>query len=421
MKVVWLCNTLIGEIADDYGLVLAKPESWIKAFYEQAKNDSHIDLVYLFPYKDELSFKIHNVSFISYPKATSMKETLQIDFFRELIKKLKPDIIHIFGTEMVHSYNMTIACSLEKCINTLVVSIQGLINIYAKHYYAFMPWKEITHNSFRDICRNDTYFHGKHDFEFRGEYEKTIIKTANNVIGRTEWDEACVKQINNNIKYHFCNESLRESFYNSQKWDFNKCEKFSIFSSQSNYPIKGFHMLLEAMPEILKKYPQAHLYTTGESPLKKGFKEKLKSTSYANYLSRIIKRNNLEDKVTFLGYLDESAMCERFLNSNVFISPSSIENSPNSVGEAMILGVPTISSDVGGVKNMIKHGINGFLYPADENYMIQYYVDKIFSSPQKSSELSNNSIKSASIIHDKNVNYCTLINIYHDILKTCRK
>ena len=60
--------------------------------------------------------------------------------------------------------------------------------------------------------------------------------------------------------------------------------------------------------------------------------------------------------------------------------PSTIENSPNSLGEAMLLGLPCISSHVGGVANMLVHGVEGFLYPSDEPYMISYYVCKLFEN-----------------------------------------
>ena len=57
----------------------------------------------------------------------------------------------------------------------------------------------------------------------------------------------------------------------------------------------------------------------------------------------------LEDKVSFLGPLNAEQMKAEYLRSNVFLCPSSIENSPNSLGEAQMLGVPCVASYVGGI------------------------------------------------------------------------
>jgi hypothetical protein len=92
----------------------------------------------------------------------------------------------------------------------------------------------------------------KKKFAKRGKFEIEALKIAKHVIGRTDWDLACTKQINDNLNYYFCNETLRDSFYKSS-WDIESCEKQSIFLSQCGYPIKGFHKFLEALKIIVKK------------------------------------------------------------------------------------------------------------------------------------------------------------------------
>ena len=131
----------------------------------------------------------------------------------------------------------------------------------------------------------------------------------------------------------------------------------------------------------------------------------------------MIHKYNLENKVIFLGALQAEQMKEHYLNSNVFVSASTIENSPNSVGEAMILGVPTITSDVGGVKEMLVHGMEGYIYPMDEPYMLAYYIDMIFSDDALATKLGKAAKKRAVKNHDRESvakelmkNYNTIIN-----------
>ena len=101
----------------------------------------------------------------------------------------------------------------------------------------------------------------------------------------------------------------------------------------------------------------------------------------------------------------------------IFISASSIENSPNSVGEAMLLGVPTVSSDVGGVKNLLTHNEEGFIYPADEPYMLAYYVSEVFENRELAKKFSENAKKHAQELYNSKKNISDLFDIYEKIIE----
>ncbi|MCI5602224.1 MAG: glycosyltransferase, partial [Clostridiales bacterium] len=132
---------------------------------------------------------------------------------------------------------------------------------------------------------------------------------------------------------------------------------------------------------------------------------------------RLISEYGLEEKVTFTGSLTEQKMKECFLKSNVFVSPSTIENSPNSLGEAMLLGVPCISSDVGGVKNLLKHEEEGYVYQMDAPYMLAYYVKKIFAMGKQAETIGAKAKEHATNTHNRDQNLEVLLKIYEDIIK----
>ena len=93
------------------------------------------------------------------------------------------------------------------------------------------------------------------------------------------------------------------------------------------YPLKGFHYLLQAMPEILQKFPEAHISVAGIGITAYGsLKEKLKISGYGKYLRKLMEENGLEDKITVLGQLSDVQMKEAYLNSHVFVCPSALEN-----------------------------------------------------------------------------------------------
>lgn len=122
-------------------------------------------------------------------------------------------------------------------------------------------------------------------------------------------------------------------------------------------------------------------------------------------IGKLIIKYHLEDAVIFLGNLNEQQMCERYLLSNIFVFDSSIENSPNSVGEAMFLGV----------KNMLTHGKEGFIYLFNEFYTLAYYICKVFSEAAFAMRFSENSKNHAKITHSREINLKTMLNIYEEV------
>lgn len=295
--------------------------------------------------------------------------------FRRILKEFRPDMVHIFGTEFPHTLAMVRAFNNP---DRTVIHIQGLVSVIAKHYYAFLPERIIKKNTFRDFIKGDNIEKQREKFQIRGQYEIAAIKNVNHVMGRTNWDYECTKKINPNVKYHYVQEMMREPFYHGE-WKYEKCEKHSIFMSQGNYPIKGLHIMLRALKELVKKYPDIRLYIAGTDITDMStVSKRIRASYYQIYIINLIKKWKLGKYVHFTGNLNAQDMKEQFLKANVFVSASSIENSPNSIGEAMLLGVPVVSSDVGGVSSIIEHGKEGYLYPAEHWKHLVKYIDKVF-------------------------------------------
>lgn len=330
-----------------------------------------------------------------------------------VVETVNPDIVHIFGTEYAHTLAMVNVCN--SLGTKAVISIQGLVSVIAKHYMSSLPASVQTSWTFRDFVRRDNLIKQQKLFEYKGKLEIEALQKTEHVIGRTMWDKVCTSWINPSAKYHFCNETLRDEFY-KHTWSVEECDKHSIFLSQAFYPIKGLHFMLQAMPLVLSRYPDAKLYIAGDNRFRvDNFKSRLRLSSYDKYIKKLIKDYCLDDHIVFTGVLSEKKMCERYLKSNVFVCPSSIENSPNSIGEAMILGVPCVASYVGGVLDLINHGEEGFVYQSDAPYMLAYYVCEIFKNQNWAGTISNRAKKRAHIIHNKKVNKDRLIKIYKTI------
>ncbi len=331
-----------------------------------------------------------------------------IIYWKIVQEEVTPDVIHIHGTEYSHGHAYMEACGSKN----VVISIQGLTSACCHYYYHGMTKWDIYNNlTLRDLLKG-SILDGQRSFKRRGEIEKAMLRKCEHIIGRTSWDRARTWTINPIAKYHFCNETLRNEFYDGSVWDYQQCSKHSIFLSQASYPIKGLHQFLKAMPLILRHFPDTNVRIAGNDITKTDtLYDKLKMTGYGLYIKRLIRKLKLDDKVIFIGNLNAEEMKMEYLKSNVFICPSTIENSPNSLGEAQILGVPCIASYVGGIADMME-GNEENLYRFEEIEMLAEKVCRIFSDMENQKSM----IETAHQRHNPNTNGSKLYIIYESII-----
>ena len=144
--------------------------------------------------------------------------------------------------------------------------------------------------------------------------------------------------------------------------------------------------------------------------------DKIKLSGYGSYIRNLIKKLNLIEHVDFIGTLTEEQMVEEYKNAHLFICPSSIENSPNSLGEAQLLGVPVIASYVGGIPDMVTHGETGLLYRFEEVEMLAEHIRSIFSNDNLAQKLSLNGFRVAEERHNRAINLSKTLKIYQEII-----
>ncbi len=363
-------------------------------------------------------FEKHIVEGITYyliPSADMSRiSSQQIDYCRRAINDFIPDIIHLHGTE----YSLASAvCEANEKTVPIVANIQGLAIPYARYADGGLSFKDkILNITPLDFFKGTFILNSKHSFKLRAKCEEYVLKNICYVVGRTDWDKSHAISINPGLRYFFMNETLRDSFYEEPKWDLSRCKRHSIFVSNSGSPLKGAHQMIKALPIILRHYPDTIVRFCGSSVMNNDFNSLIRMQGYHLYLRRLVKKMKLENSVEFLGQLSEIEMKQAFLDANVYVMPSAIENSPNSLCEAQILGVPTVASYVGGTPNLIADNATGFLYRYEEIEQLAQIVIALFEKDDFK-ELSSSEIAVASERHNKVNNAQTLKEIYTSILK----
>lgn len=420
MRILWLCNIMLPRIAKKLGRECSNKEGWLTGLSDRilADRESGLELGVCFPVsKDEENvsgttdglrfFSFHENTLDAHHYDSQMEQEL-----REILREFAPDVVHCFGTEYPHTLAMV---KSVQDANRVLIGIQGLCYEYSRYYMADLPQYVINRANFRDIVRKDTLKMQQKKYVLRGEFEKEALRRATHITGRTDWDYRLTEEVNPNRIYHPMGETLRAPFYEGE-WKRENCEPHRIFMSQGNYPIKGLHYALPALASLVKEFPDVKLCVAGDNITAHGtWKEKLKLSSYGKYLLELIKKYRLEEHVEFLGRQDAMQMKEQYLRSNVFLSPSAIENSPNSVGEAFMLGVPVVSSDCGGVRSLFTDEREGLFYRTDDTAGLADCLHRMFTEEELVAEIHEAARKRAVKLHDPERNYRTLLEIYRKI------
>ncbi|HEX6136691.1 MAG TPA: glycosyltransferase family 4 protein, partial [Casimicrobiaceae bacterium] len=114
---------------------------------------------------------------------------------------------------------------------------------------------------------------------------------------------------------------------------------------------------LRAFSRVLENNSQAHLTVVGSGPARRA-------------LERIVGELGLRSAVTFTGRLDNERMADVYRSADVVLNPSRVDNMPISLLEAMASGVPIVSTDAGGIPDMVDDGKTALLVPVgDERAM----------------------------------------------------
>ncbi|MBP3692411.1 MAG: hypothetical protein J6I80_04110, partial [Clostridia bacterium] len=206
------------------------------------------------------------IKYITFPHASndygSARSKIAKNCLKEIINNDSFDVIHVWGTEFLHSRLVVEAATESGLQDRVAVSVQGIAKECALHYYTGVDYQYIKKQCLVDIIRKKSIYLDMLDMHKRAENEDVVFKKATNIIGRTDFDRRYTYLLNENVHYYTCNETLRECFY-SDDWTFDNCCKNTIFISQATYPLKGLHHVLRAIGIVKKYIPDIKLIIAG--------------------------------------------------------------------------------------------------------------------------------------------------------------
>jgi len=310
----------------------------------------------------------------------------------QIVARFRPDVVHINGTE--GSYGLLLA---EGDIRApAVVSIQGVLRAVAGYYCGGISFRDRWRSfSIRDLIRRDGLVQQQRELARRAQrVERRILQLDALFVGRTQFDEAYLRAVNPYATYYHSDEVLRPPFYTAER-DPNQVVPYAIFTSTAPYPLKGFHCLLKAVGLLKQRFPQIAVRVLG-SPARNSWR----ATGYQKYLHGLIGSLGLEDHVVPLGELDADGVARELARAHVFAFPSFADNSPNSLGEAMLVGVPVVVSFAGGMPSMVRDRETALCFPLGDETVMAECIRTVFTHDHLAQRLAQKARQVALARHD---------------------
>lgn len=405
MNIIWICTNPPIKISSFIGRENVFG-GWIDGMLNSISKIEGNNVTLLFVDSENVNCCIDNIRFVSFSDS---------DEAISLIENYDADIITIFGTENP----LLNSIAMKNTYRPVTIWLQGLMCEIVKckdsHINDFYKYKGFIEKIGCNIV-NEYNFYG---FFKRSKSELKVIKNNNLFfLGRTEWDKESFLNINPLGKYYNCMSFLRDQFYiHKGEWNINNCKKHRIFMSQASYSIKGLHIAIEVINLLKSKYQDVQLICAGENIFENNSLPSRFGWSYSNIIKNMIDKYELNDNVTFIGFKNQNEMINELKESNLFLLTSLIENESASLAEAMMIGVPVVSSDVGGIRTTITHGINGFLYQKYDYIKCAELISNIFEEKYDVNTLSINEVNRVEKLYDKEKNISKLMSIYDDIIR----
>lgn len=327
-----------------------------------------------------------------------------VDQLLSAIKDFQPDIIHLFGTES------PFACILGKTDKPVVVHLQGLLSPYCNAFYppGINQYSFLFPFTHREWILRNGYIYAHKNISHRGKAEHQSFKEIQYCMGRTLWDKQVSRLLSPNSMYFQVNEILREGFY-QHAGDWNpKQGKTILCSTISDTVYKGLDLILKTAALLKQEtdidFEWQVIGISDKDPIVRFFEKELHISSQ-------------DVNVRYVGVLQEKKLVQTLLLASFYVHPSYIDNSPNSLCEAQLLGLPVIATYVGGIPSLVTEGETGFLVPANAPFELSARIKSLCHSTELQEHISQQATETAQRRHNKREIYQNLILTYKTIVE----
>ena len=320
--------------------------------------------------------------------------------YDEVIADFKPEVIHVFGTE--NGYGKILQHKFDK----VVFHLQGLVAPIAEMYFPsnISKLQTVIHDKLTNILRGLTFFHFYTIFNSGVKRELAVLKHWKYFSGRTDYDRNYVKLFHPAAHYFHCDELLRPEFFTAT-WSpeylvKNGKQKICIGTTINPNIYKGLDLIYRVLPLLTDYDITWNIFGVVEDNV------------LNNLVKKVLKINQPNPSIEFHGQLTAVDLVAKLKTCHFFVHTSYIDNSPNSVCEAMLIGMPVLSSSVGGVKSLITNKENGFLFNPQDKYDLAGLIAHLINNFDEALRCASKARADALARHNPNTILEAVNNMY---------
>lgn len=399
MKVLWFSNT---PAAGDEYISSNGTGGWMKSLDKAIQDKVELHVVFRNPgYPSE--FKVGS----TYYHCVSAKRNRVKDKIRrllgqdpetercvEIIESVKPDIIHIHGTE-------TSWIRIVEYIDGIpvILSVQAIVTVMIHKFFSGIQKKDLPIlSSYRK--QPDYYLQKSSD-------EVKLTPHIPYLLGRTEWDRRCYSVIAPNAQYFVSNEILRDGFYETIWDEPNRSDgKLIVHSTTGEHLFKGLETICQAVTLLNNMGVNIEWRVAGVR----------ENSEFVKIVKHKLKRQYPIKGLKLLGNVKEEDLIDYMLEAHIYVSPSHQDNSPNALCEATLIGMPCISTYAGGSGTILKDGITGVLIQDGDPWGMAGAVLELARNRKLAIKYASAARNEALVRHDKKTIVENLLNIYHEVI-----
>jgi glycosyltransferase involved in cell wall biosynthesis len=299
---------------------------------------------------------------------------------RRYVREWDPDVVHGHGTEGEYGVAAT------KSGYPSVLTIQGMMARLA------------------GLETGVTYRRAR--YAIMARHESAAIRDAGAIVANTEFAAEFAASIAPNARIARIPNPVSRVFFETTRIHSTRGPFFLSVGTLSE--AKGSDVLVRAFLDVAADHPDVELLVVGADS--SGFASRV--------LQPMVEADPQGHRVRFLGWVKTQAEIASLLSEAVgFVLPSLMENSPTVLMEAMVVGVPCIATNVGGIPELVSGGDFGILVPADDTQSLAEAMRVILDDPELAQEIAGGARRVARDRHEPDAIARETLDLYREVAR----